>query len=117
MGMAKSVKDIHAETFIKKYAWHLQKQGKIKNPHFFEYSKTASAREFSPLEPNWWYIRVASIARRIYIKKGLGVGHFRDVFGGSHRRGAKPAHHARASGNIVRKCLQQLEQIGIIQKT
>merc|ERR1711904_120476 len=116
MGMSKSVNDVHADIFIREYARHLQKQGKVKGPIFFELAKTASAREAAPYETKWWFTRIASIARKIYLKQGIGVGYLREVFGGSHRRGSKPAKHSRAAGNIIRKCLQQLEQLGIIEK-
>merc|ERR1711959_177680 len=114
--MMRSVNDLHADTFIREYARHLQKQGKVKVPIFFELAKTASAREAAPHETKWWFVRIASIARKIYLKQGIGVGYLREVFGGSHRRGSKPAKHGRAAGNLVRKCLHQLELLGIVEK-
>merc|ERR1712118_217211 len=101
--MVMSVREVYVELFIKKYACHLQKQGKIKIPIFLEHVKTASARAHAPSETIWWYLRIASIARRIHLKQGIGVEKFRHIFGGSKQRGSKPSHHVRAAGNIIRK--------------
>merc|ERR1712176_470373 len=106
--MLRALRDIRSEIFIEKYAFHLHKQGKIKVPHFCEHAKMASSKELVPLNPDWWYTRLSAITRKVYLKQGLGVGHFRNIYGSSRRKGTKPAHHSRASGNIIRKCLQQL---------
>merc|ERR1712224_534890 len=111
-----TVKDIDAANFIKTYAAHLRKQGKIKMPYYCEFVKTGSYKELSPYDPYWWYTRVAAIARRIYLRQGLGVGRLRNIYGGSYSNGWRPKHHARASGNIIRKCIQQLERIGVVEK-
>merc|ERR1712224_357276 len=116
MGMIHSVRDVIPEVFIQKYASHLKKQGKVKVPHLCEYAKSASFKELAPYDDDWWFTRVAAVARRIYLKEGLGVRYFRNVYGGSQRRGAKPNGHALSSGNIIRKCLHQLELTGIIEK-
>jgi len=40
-------------------------------------------------------------------------------YGGRHRNGNKPIHHAKGSGSIAREALQQLEKAGFVknQKT
>lgn len=59
----------------------------------------------------------ASLARKIYIKQGLGVGALRRQYGGRNKRkGAVPEHFARASGGLIRHILQQLETIGFVEK-
>ncbi|HKZ45210.1 MAG TPA: 40S ribosomal protein S19, partial [archaeon] len=45
-----------------------------------------------------------------------GVSSLRSYYGGRKERGYKPAHFRRASGNIIRKILQQLEKAGFIEK-
>ena len=37
------------------------------------------------------------------------------VFLGAKNRGTKPSHFARGSGNVARKCLQQLEAMKIVE--
>jgi small subunit ribosomal protein S19e len=41
----------------------------------------------------------ASVARKLYIRQGMGVGLFRIQYGGRNkRRGCKPESHSKASG-------------------
>merc|ERR1712216_152388 len=110
------VKEVDGSTFITAYAAHLKKIGKIEVPHFSDYAKTATFKELAPHDPNWWYVRIAAIARQVYLRQGLGVGRLREIYGGSRTNGSRPNHHARASGNVIRKCLQQLETLGLLEK-
>jgi len=59
--------------------------------------------------------RVASIARKIYIRGGIGTGEFRKIYGGRKRRGMKPSRSSKASGGLIRNALQQLERLGVIE--
>ena len=56
----------------------------------------------------------ASVARKIYLRGGLGVGAFRRIYGGSKRNGSRPPHFCRSSGAILRHILQQLQKMNII---
>lgn len=58
----------------------------------------------------------ASIARKIYIRGGIGTGEFRKIYGGRKRRGMKPSHSSKAAGGLIRYSLQQLEKIGVVEK-
>jgi small subunit ribosomal protein S19e len=54
--------------------------------------------------------------RKLYINGPVGVSKLRKDYGGRKRRGVRPAHFAKAGGNIIRTILQQLEQAGLAQK-
>lgn len=60
----------------------------------------------------------AAVARRVYLIQGLGVGHFRRVFGGrSNPKGSvAPEHFAKASGGVIRHTMKQLESLGLLEK-
>lgn len=58
----------------------------------------------------------ASIARKIYIRGGIGTGEFRKIYGGRKRRGMKPSRSSKAAGGVIRSSLQQLEKLGILEK-
>ena len=50
--------------------------------------------------------------------QGLGVGALRRSYGGRDKsRGCAPERHALAAGGLVRHILQQLESIGIVEKS
>lgn len=52
-----TVKDVSAEAFIREYAAHLKKAGKLRLPKWVDYAKTAVSKELPPLDPNWLYVR------------------------------------------------------------
>lgn len=58
----------------------------------------------------------ASIARKVYLRGGLGVGKLRQLYGGRQNNGTRPSHHCRASGAVPRSILQQLEKIKVLEK-
>ena len=44
--------------------------------------KTGPHKELSPYDKDWYYIRAASVARHIYLRKGVGIGALSKVYGG-----------------------------------
>jgi len=77
-----TVKDVPAQEFVQAYAQHLKRSGKIRVPKWADLVKTATFKELSPYDPDWYYIRAASIARKVYLRGGLGVGKLRQLYGG-----------------------------------
>lgn len=108
--------DVPAYELIKNTAEKLEKEDAIKMPEQNTYAKTSVARENIPDDPKWWYVRCASILRKIYIKNGIGVEELKEEYGGKRNRGSKPSHARGGSGTIVRRCVQQLEQVGYVTK-
>lgn len=89
---------------------------KIKAPTWAVFVKTGTHKERPPLEKDWWYIRAASVLRAVYRNGPVGVSKLRSKYGGNKRRGVKPPRFTKASGNILRKILQQLETAGYVAK-
>ena len=59
----------------------------------------------------------ASLARKVYLRQGVGVGAFRRQYGGRNKRkGSVPEHFAKASGGLIRHILIQLENEGLVEK-
>lgn len=56
----------------------------------------------------------ASMARKIYMRQGLGVGAFKRIYGGSKRNGSRPPHFCKSSGAVARHVLHQLQKMNII---
>lgn len=110
------MKDVPAAEFINVYADHLKRLGQVELPTWVDTVKTSSSRELAPNDQDWFYVRMASIARKIYMRGGIGVGEFRKTYGARKRRGMKPSRSSKASGGIIRNALQQLEKLEIIEK-
>ena len=69
-----------------------------------------------PQDIDWFYIRAASVARHVYLRKTVGVGRLRKVHGSAKNRGSRPSHHVNASGSVDRKVMQALEKIQILEQ-
>jgi small subunit ribosomal protein S19e len=61
-------------------------------------------------------IYVAAVARKLYLKQGLGVGALQRIFGGGYRRGTKTNHHHDASQGIIRNVVLMLDEIKLTEK-
>jgi len=111
------VRDIPAKTFIAAYAEHLKNSDKFELPVWADTVKTAVFKELAPYGDDWYYIRAASIARKVYLRPGVGVGALQKWYGGSYRRGARTEHFRKASAGIIRSVLIQLENMKVVEKT
>jgi small subunit ribosomal protein S19e len=80
------VRDVKAADFITAYAQHLKNSGKMDLPRNWEVVKTATFKELAPYSADWYYVRAASIARKVYLRQNTGVGALRRVYGGPARR-------------------------------
>ena len=85
-------------------------------PAWSQFVKSGFHRERIPQQDDFWYVRSAAVLRRLYIDNSVGVERLRSYFGGKRRRGHKPAHFRKSSGNIIRKIMQQLEASGLVEK-
>ncbi len=108
--------DVPPDKLIKKIAEKLKQDKTFTPPEWARFVKTGPHAEKPPMEPDWWYTRCASILRKIYIKKCIGIERLRAEYGGKKDKGSKPYHAVKGSGSIVRKALQQLESAGYVTK-
>ena len=111
-----TVRDVNSAHFIKSYADHLKRSGKMELPKWWDIVKTGTFKEFSPYDKDWYYIRAASIARKVYLRQHTGVGDLRKTYGGSGRRGVMRSHYKKACGGLIRHILQQLEEMKVVEK-
>lgn len=109
-----TVYDVPADRFIPALAEELKKRPEIQPPDWAQFAKTGVHKEMPPEDPEWWFVRVASILRRVYIDGPIGVERMRTFYGGRKDRGSKPNQFRKGSGSILRKSLQQLEAAGLI---
>ena len=109
--------DVPADVLIDRLSGYFKENVRdLQPPEWSGYVKTGSHVERVPQNPDWWYVRSASIIRKLYMNGPVGVSRLRKEYGGRKRRGVRPAHFAKAGGNIIRTILQQLEQAGLAQK-
>lgn len=111
-----TVYDVPAWEIIQEVAELLKKDyPEVTPPPGSQFWKTGSHKERAPEQPDWWYIRCASILRKVYITGPVGVSRLRTVYGGRKRRKVKLNHSVKASGSIIRKAFQQLDKAGLLE--
>merc|ERR1712167_298401 len=111
-----TVKDVPAKEFIEAFARHLKKGNKIKMPEWVTYYKTACFKDLAPYDPDWLYIRAASIAYQLYMRGKVGVNTLRKHYSGKHRRGTRTEHSRLTAGKCIRYCLLELEKSQFVGK-
>ena len=108
-----SVFDAKPQELAKEVAQELK--SKIQPPAWAAFVKTGTHKERPPAERDWWYVRAASVLRTVYKDGPVGVSKLRSRYGGAKNRGVRPERFTKASGNILRKILQQLEKSGLVK--
>jgi len=108
-----SARDVEPRLLIERTSKELE--SKITMPDWALYVKTGASRERTPEQKEWFFIRAASILRRIYINGPVGVSRLRSYYSARKRRGHKPAHTRKAGGKIIRTILQELEKSKLIE--
>jgi small subunit ribosomal protein S19e len=111
-----TVLDIKANRLIAKVAGKLKAEKMVSPPKWMAFVKTGSHAERAPESPDFWYVRCASLLRRLYVKGPIGVSRLREKYGGRKHHTAAVAHFRKAGGSIIRKALQQLETAGLVSK-
>ena len=111
-----TVKDVPTDKLIEKLSKELKKMKEVKPPEWAAFVKTGPHAERPPDNPDWWYVRAASLLRKIQLQGPIGVSKLRNWYGGRKKRGSKPEKHVKAGGKIIRLCLQQLEAAGLVKQ-
>jgi small subunit ribosomal protein S19e len=108
--------DVPASLLIDRLATYLKNNvDPIRPPEWAPFVKTGVHKQRPPENPDWWYVRCASILRKIYVKGPIGVQRLRSEYGGRKDMGVRPEHTRKGSGAIIRNALKQLEEAGLVQ--
>ena len=109
-------KEVSPDQLLNELVGIMKKEGMVSPPQWASFVKTGAHAQRPPDDPDWWYMRSASVLRQVYMRGPIGVGKLRRWYGGRKNRGAKPERHYPAGGKIIRSCLQQLEVAGLLEK-
>ncbi len=112
-----TVYDVPADELIKRTAAYLRENVLEVSPHpLTGLVKTSSQLENPPLAPDFWYVRCASILRKLYVGKFVGIDELRKAYGGRWGgRGDVGKHKRRSGGALIETCLKQLETAGLVK--
>ncbi|MFB6280706.1 MAG: 30S ribosomal protein S19e [Haloferacaceae archaeon] len=111
-----TIHDVPAEDLIEGLADRLE--GRIEEPDWAGYVKTGESRELPPQQEDFWYRRAASLLRKVALKEPVGVDRLSTEYGGrkqgSTRYRVAAESSTTGSRKIIRVCLQQLEDEGLV---
>jgi len=108
------IHDVPAEYLIEETAKILSEG--IEKPIWADYVKTGVHNERAPARDDWFYVRMASILYRAFKWGTIGTEALRSYYGGRRNRGVKREHHYKASGKVIRSCVQNLEKAGYLER-
>merc|ERR1711916_276696 len=94
----------------------LSKSKNVEVPEWASYVKTGAFKELGPQEDDWYFTRMAAVARQVFVRGATGVGMFKRIYGGTLKRGSRPTHNTTGSGAIARSCLNNLEKLGYLER-
>lgn len=111
-----TIREVHPQNLTEEISKELKKMEEIEPPEWSHFVKTGPHKERPPDQPDWWYLRSASILRKVFEKGPIGVSRLRSEYGGRAGRGSAPERFKKGSGKIIRTILQQLEEAGLVRK-
>ncbi len=108
--------NVKPNDLIEELSKELKEIKECEAPEWAQFVKTGNHKERAPVRDDWWNVRQASVLRKIALLGPIGVSKLRRKYGGRKNRGHKPDKFVKGSGNIIRKCLQQLEKAGFVKQ-
>ncbi len=108
--------DVKGSDLVKVAAQQLKE--KIKKPAYIDYVKSGAHRERPPADPDFFFVRTASVLRQVYVNGPVGVSTLRTRYGTrKEHTSVHRHHHVKAGGSVIRDAMQALEQLNYVKKT
>jgi small subunit ribosomal protein S19e len=110
-----NVYDVKASEVVKLAAERLKTQ--LKKPAYVDYVKSGANKERVPQDPDFFFMRSASILRQIYVNGPIGVSKLRTRYGSRQEHVVHRRHHVKSGGSVIRDAMQGLEKLGYVNNT
>ena len=111
-----TVYEVPADQLLKRLTDQLRRQPQVSPPQWAMFAKTGAHADRPPQDRDWWYLRAASVLRKLYLHPPLSLNDLKSEYGGTRDLGHRPRHHHGGGGSSVRKILKQLEEAGLVAK-
>ncbi len=111
------VKKIPADVMIKELSRQLSSDKRIKVPEWASFLKAGIHRENSWDQEDWYYIRLASTLRKLYLNGAIGISRLSAQYGDAVDRGSQRYHPGKGSRFIIRDIFHTLEKLGLVKTT
>ncbi len=110
-----NVFDVKGSELVKRAAAQLKTM--LKKPEYLNYVKSGANKERVPADPDFYFVRSASILRQVYLNGPLGVSRLRTRYGSRKEHKIHRHHHVMAGGSIIRDIMASLETVNLVKKT
>jgi small subunit ribosomal protein S19e len=107
--------DVPPAVLLPRIAGELRTRQAVAPPPWAAFVKTGAHKQKAPVQPDWWYLRSASVLRKIHLRGPVGVEHLAAEYGGKRDRGSAPYHAKSGSRSITREIVQQLQGAGLVR--
>jgi small subunit ribosomal protein S19e len=107
--------DVPPSMLLPQLATELRNRQAVAPPPWATFVKTGVHKQRAPMQVDWWYLRSASVLRKIYLKGHIGVERLSAEYGGKRDRGSAPYHARTGSRAVLREIVHQLEKSGLVQ--
>ena len=107
--------DVPPSILLPRVAQELQNRKAVTPPEWAAYVRTGVHTQNAPYQRDWWYLRSASVLRKVYLHGYVGVQRLSAEYGGKRDRGSAPYHARNGSRSVLREIVHQLEKAGLIQ--
>ncbi len=110
------VKKVPPQLLLKNLAKKFQADKRVKPEDWMKFVKSGVHKEKTWDQDDWYYTRLASTLRKVYLNGPIGTSRLSEHYGGRVDRGSKRYHPARGSRSIIRHTLIALEKLGYVKK-
>ncbi|RDI72059.1 30S ribosomal protein S19e [Halopelagius longus] len=111
-----TIYDVPADALIEDVAERLEER--IEEPEWMAFVKTGQTRELPPQQDDFWYVRAASLLRKVATDGPVGIDRLSTEYGGrksgSTRYRVSGKHSDTGSKKVIRTILQQLEEEDLV---
>jgi small subunit ribosomal protein S19e len=111
-----TIYDVPADALIEEVAARLE--DRIEEPAWVEFAKSGAGKELPPEQEDFWYVRSASLLRKVAQNEPIGIERLATEYGskkrGSNRYSVRPGEHEGGSRKLIRASLQALEDDGLV---
>ena len=107
--------DVPPSVLLPRLATELRNRGAVDPPPWAMFVKTGVHKERAPIQTDWWYLRSASVLRKVYLEGHVGIQRLSAEYGGKKDRGSAPYHARNGSRSVLREIVHQLEKSGLLQ--
>lgn len=108
-------RDVPPSALLPRLAAELKQRQAVSPPSWAAFVKTGVHKQRAPVQDDWWYLRSASVLRKVYVRGQVGVARLSSDYGGKRDRGSAPYHARDGSRAVLREIVQQLEHAGLLE--